>query len=424
MKNSLAWVMSLPLFLSLACSQGDVEMSGGARVAATSDSAAEPAGSGDAQARQRGSTDQEPASGDAVPQSASGDGIGDVSVVEEQAYEETMVAVIQDGADSAFEESGSGDSASIGEDAGTDANDTVSDSGSPSESGVDDSASSESGADDSASSESGADDSASNEPEQPQALAFLCLSNASILKAGDSQSFSWQLPYDDSTMSVEIYSPDMVTDVGSIMAESANTVRYTAPAMASESFAVRLRAMADNGDEAECALSVQAQADIGVEDDGFLDGLVGNVFQLAPNTNLLPDFSQMQALSSIVVGNLDIPNRAFDTGFPGVPDLFEWFGIQFSGRINVAADGWYDFKISSDDGSKLFIDGVMVIDNDGTHAVREKTGRVYLMAGAHDITIDYFQGPRYHIALQLFWMQPGDSAYQIISPEVFDRPQP
>ena len=47
----------------------------------------------------------------------------------------------------------------------------------------------------------------------------------------------------------------------------------------------------------------------------------------------------------------------------------------------------------SDDGSKLIIDGALVINNDGYHATRAAEGSVPLAAGTHTIDVPYWQGP-------------------------------
>ena len=59
-------------------------------------------------------------------------------------------------------------------------------------------------------------------------------------------------------------------------------------------------------------------------------------------------------------------------------------------------------RLLSDDGSKLFIDDTLIINNDGLHGAFAKTGKVILDDSRHSIKIRYFQGPRYQIALQLF----------------------
>lgn len=151
-------------------------------------------------------------------------------------------------------------------------------------------------------------------------------------------------------------------------------------------------------------------------------GLVGNVYQLAPNTSSLPNFSTMQVKSIILAPNLDVPVRAFTDGFPGVPGgLIEWFGIKFVGKLVVETVGQYTFTIGSDDGSKLYINDNLVVNNDGLHGYQERTGTINLTAGEHKIRVDYFQGPRFEIALRLFWTKPGGQK-EIIPASAFNLP--
>ncbi len=66
------------------------------------------------------------------------------------------------------------------------------------------------------------------------------------------------------------------------------------------------------------------------------------------------------------------------------------FAFQFEGYIKINKDGVYNFYTSSDDGSKLFIDDLEVVDNDGDHGTVEKTGKAALKKGYHKIKILYF----------------------------------
>ena len=74
----------------------------------------------------------------------------------------------------------------------------------------------------------------------------------------------------------------------------------------------------------------------------------------------------------------------------------------YGGTFETKKAGTYKFKLSSDDGSSLWIDGKQVIDNDGVHGVSEVEGEVELTAGRHAMKVWYFQGPATEIALQLF----------------------
>jgi len=66
------------------------------------------------------------------------------------------------------------------------------------------------------------------------------------------------------------------------------------------------------------------------------------------------------------------------------------FAVQFSSAIQIDDPGEYSFSVCSDDGSKLFIDDKMVVDNDGSHSRIIKTGKVSLIKGTHKIRLDYF----------------------------------
>lgn len=134
----------------------------------------------------------------------------------------------------------------------------------------------------------------------------------------------------------------------------------------------------------------------------------GKIYFLPENTQKLPtDFSTLQPVGSVYKDRVDIPERAFEEGFPGITERFEWFAVRYTGKVKLTKAGKYKFRLNSDDGSKLFINGKLVIDNDGTHPPRSKEGKIELDAGEHDFVIEYFQGPRYHIALQAFVTPPG-----------------
>ena len=49
------------------------------------------------------------------------------------------------------------------------------------------------------------------------------------------------------------------------------------------------------------------------------------------------------------------------------------------------------FATISDDGSRLWIDGKIVVDNWGLHGSRKRTGKVELKAGWHDFRATHFE---------------------------------
>jgi hypothetical protein len=67
------------------------------------------------------------------------------------------------------------------------------------------------------------------------------------------------------------------------------------------------------------------------------------------------------------------------------------YALHFSGHIRVPRDGVYTFYTTSDDGSRLLVGAQVVVDNDGLHGARQRSGAVALCAGWHPLTVTYFQ---------------------------------
>ncbi|MFZ2358943.1 MAG: PA14 domain-containing protein, partial [Anaerolineae bacterium] len=96
--------------------------------------------------------------------------------------------------------------------------------------------------------------------------------------------------------------------------------------------------------------------------------------------------------------------------------LREPFSILWRGKLAVPATGVYTLGARSDDGSYVFIDGQLVVDNGGSHGAQDRSGQITLEQGFHDIEVRYNElgGSR---EMQLWWQPPGqgraiiDSAY-------------
>jgi hypothetical protein len=67
------------------------------------------------------------------------------------------------------------------------------------------------------------------------------------------------------------------------------------------------------------------------------------------------------------------------------------YGFSFNGFIQVPRSGTYTFYTVSDDGSRLWINDTLVVENGRVHNLRERSGTINLSAGYHRIKVDYFQ---------------------------------
>ena len=81
------------------------------------------------------------------------------------------------------------------------------------------------------------------------------------------------------------------------------------------------------------------------------------------------------------------------------------FAYMFSGFIDIPEEGAWQFRTVSDDGSALYIDGVCVLDNDGSHTPTPVEGQITLTKGIHSFRLLYFddEGDQF---LEWAWKAP------------------
>jgi len=107
----------------------------------------------------------------------------------------------------------------------------------------------------------------------------------------------------------------------------------------------------------------------------------------------LPDFKSLKSIkkgktSDINPSKIEIHNY--------------YYAIEYDAFIDITKEDEYTFYITSDDGSKLFIDRKLVLDDDGIHGPYDVFGKIKLSTGKHKIRIEYFQG-NYGAVLSLMY---------------------
>ena len=96
----------------------------------------------------------------------------------------------------------------------------------------------------------------------------------------------------------------------------------------------------------------------------------------------LPDFEQLEPVTWGVVPGFGLYVQG---------ETKDYFALQFTGYVEAPADGLYTFYTRSDDGSRLFVGGQLLVNNDGLHGVREASGLVRLAKGLHAIRVEFFE---------------------------------
>ena len=68
------------------------------------------------------------------------------------------------------------------------------------------------------------------------------------------------------------------------------------------------------------------------------------------------------------------------------------FACLFEGHIEIQRDGYYVFGVQSDDGSKFYIDGKLILNNDGLHDSSNPVSYILpLKKGFYPVKLEYFQ---------------------------------
>jgi len=231
----------------------------------------------------------------------------------------------------------------------------------------------------------------------------------------------------------EIKGPADRTDIGSIDADG----NYKSPAQTDKEFPVVITAVLKSDPTISASVTIKVipstQVFARCTRGNVAFPILAHVYQINNTATVLPDFAnpaQSRKVLTVCMEKYAVPPRNFTEGFPDVPDLVEWFALQTTTTLQIAEEGDYVFQMNSDDGSKLSIDGKLLIDNDGLHQARgpgpedsqtegQKEATVRLAAGDHPLALDYFQGPKFRIALELKWKKPSATTFEYVPREAF-----
>ncbi|MGC1391801.1 MAG: alpha/beta hydrolase-fold protein [Bacteroidales bacterium] len=96
----------------------------------------------------------------------------------------------------------------------------------------------------------------------------------------------------------------------------------------------------------------------------------------------VPDFSKLTPNKTGTTENLDL-NFAMKK---------DSFGVQFEGYLHITKKGIFDVWVTSDDGSRVYLNNELLLDNDGLHSADSPVVKaVPLNPGYYLLRIDYFE---------------------------------
>ena len=132
-------------------------------------------------------------------------------------------------------------------------------------------------------------------------------------------------------------------------------------------------------------------------------GVLVRLFDIGQHMRALPELVRGQTPNDVrTAATIDLRGERGDFG--GFSDFFL---TEIVGSIEIVRAGAHTFRLISDDGSKLFIDGKLVIDHDGLHGAVPKDGTVSLDVGLHELRVLHFEsGGGERVSLE--WRLPGE----------------
>jgi hypothetical protein len=138
---------------------------------------------------------------------------------------------------------------------------------------------------------------------------------------------------------------------------------------------------------------------------------------IQPGTLRIADVHRCDPVAVFYTDTFNIPERQYTEGFPGVTGRSSWFMVDYRGSFTVSQTGDFRFRLHSDDGAYLYIDGALVIENDGKHEPISRWGNIHLQRGRHQLKLLYAQTID-RMALQLFVQLPGAWTEQLFKSEL------
>lgn len=139
------------------------------------------------------------------------------------------------------------------------------------------------------------------------------------------------------------------------------------------------------------------------------------------SSGLMTILNNSSAKFTKVINQLDINDVQSVKGFPkftlaeqaliGTED----YALDCSGYLNIPVSGNYQFRLLSDDGSRLAINNNVLVNMDQLQSpTYGHSTSTLLYKGPNKINVLYFQGPNSKIALKLDWLAPTSSGILVL----------
>jgi len=118
----------------------------------------------------------------------------------------------------------------------------------------------------------------------------------------------------------------------------------------------------------------------------YIAGFIGQYYAYTPEMQS-PDFPGFSNLTPALTYMDLLINFESKAAFRWHQDAF---AARWTGQIRIDSFGEYIFETNSDDGSWVWVNEALVVDNGGTHPMQTRSGSIVLAAGYHDFRVHFF----------------------------------
>ena len=123
-------------------------------------------------------------------------------------------------------------------------------------------------------------------------------------------------------------------------------------------------------------------------------------------------FNNVALTGNAVLVRTEAVDFDWGTAAPGTGVSADNFGVRWSGTVQAPSTGTYRFQTHSDDGVRLWVNGVQLVNNWTDHAPAVDTSMgINLVAGVkYEIRLEYYEKGG-GASMRLHWLTPGDAAF-------------
>jgi hypothetical protein len=145
-------------------------------------------------------------------------------------------------------------------------------------------------------------------------------------------------------------------------------------------------------------------------------GLIGEYFSFAQAIEEFPTVAAEKAPNLRRIDK-ELAFESTEGKFAGT-DFEDQFFVRWTGVLRVPTAGKYTIYAESDDGSRVFVESKLVVDNGGLHVMEEKSGEMELKAGDHELRVEFFENTG-GAGFKLSWEVKGMDNKKIIPASAF-----